>query len=150
MANASPIVIVPKYARLGEGFSKFEKLKAAEHPGRNTSIKGYQSPATWITDLLGLKKMIILCSFCRVKFNHKKLHYRPMYVPDVTGQTDGYQANGQCDACKQPTVNCGGGTAFIFEEYYSQLCQDPLDARRKARAAAGAVSAWRAINNRKK
>lgn len=58
-----------------------------------------------------------------------------MFVADHTGITDGFQANGQCDACKQHTINSGGGTAFIHESYYSQVFQDPVEARRRARIA---------------
>lgn len=145
MSNG-PIVIVPAHARLGEGFSKKEKLKALEHPGRQTDPqKGYQSSAEWVTQLFDQKKSLVLCSYCRVKFNHKRHHYRKFYCPDPTGATDGYQANGNCDSCKQFTANCGGGTAYIHEQYYSQLCVDPLDARRKARAAAKAMSTWQMI-----
>lgn len=144
-----PIVIVPAHARLGEGFSQKEVLKSYEHQGRRTQTSGYQSPAEWITQLTDLQKTIVLCSFCRVKFNHVRNHYRPMYVPDPTGMTDGYQANGTCDNCKQITANCGGGTAYVHEQYYKQICVDPMDARRKARAAARAMTAWERIRRGK-
>lgn len=141
-------VFTPKYNRLGEGFSRIEQIAALEHQGRRTNpARGYQSAAAWVADLNDLKKCILLCSFCRVKFSHRKSHYRKMYAADLSGKTDGYTANGMCDACKQQTVNCGGGTAYVHESEYSKVCVDPLDARRKARAAARAsMTAWSFIN----
>lgn len=137
-----PIVIVPKYHRLGEGFSAKEKMAGWEHPGRRSGTRGYQSPASWICDLADLKKLIILCLFCRVKFNPRKNGYRKYYCPDATMITDGYAVNGQCDGCKQPTINAGGGTGFIHESVYHQICIDPIDARRTARARARAMNPW--------
>ena len=144
-------VFIPLHGRkLGEGFSKAERLKAEEHPGRNTRIKGYQSPVSWISDLIDCKKAILLCRICGVKFDHRRHHYRPAYIPDISGRTDGYEANGNCDACKQFTPNCGGGKLYVTEESYGQLYQDPKDARRKARAAAGAMTAWQRIQRGRK
>lgn len=135
------IPLIPKYSKLGEGFSRKEKAQADEHPGRRTD--GSQSAASWIVDLVSLRKTILLCSFCRPKFNPRKHNYRKLYIPDPTGHTDGYAANGLCDSCKQRTENCGGGTAFVHEEIYSLTCIDPVVARRNARAHAKAHSAWR-------
>ncbi len=134
------IVIVPAHARLGKGFTQAQKQESFEHPGRR--VDGSQSAASWVGDLTDLKKTIILCSFCRPNFNPRKNHYRRMYVADVTGRTDGYQVNGKCDACKQFTANAGGGTAYVHEEHYNLVCQDPITARRNARAKAKASSAW--------
>lgn len=134
------IVVVPAHARLGQGFSYKQQRESDEHPGRRTD--GSQSAASWVGDLTDLKKTIILCSFCRVNFNPRKNHYRRMYVPDHTGHTDGYQVNGKCDACKQMTINSGGGTAFVHEQFYNQICQDPIVARRNARAKAKACTSW--------
>jgi len=140
----SQIILVPKYARLGEGFSKREKLQALEHPGRR--VNGTQTPATWITSLTDLRKAILLCTYCRGKFNPRRHGYRKLYIPDLAGKTDGYLHNGQCDACKQQTALIpGGGTSYIAEESYRLLCLDPLDARRKARAMARAQTAWQRI-----
>ena len=145
--NPLHVNIVPKYSKLGEGFSRREIAESFVHPGRRTD--GSQSEASWITDLIDLKKVILLCAFCRVKFSHRKSHYRKLYVADWSGNTDGYMANGMCDSCKQQTVNCGGGTAYVHESEYNKTCVDPLDARRKARARAGAMSAWRFINRQR-
>src|SRR3990167_10022110 len=106
---------------MGEGFSKQEVLKSYEHPGRKTTAHGYQSAASWISDLVALKKFIILCSVCREHFNPRKNGYRPAYVPDTSGKTDGYQVNGKCDGCKEMTVNVGGGRGFIPEDHYNSL-----------------------------
>ena len=139
---AGPIILVPKYHRLGEGFNEREIFEAAVHPGRRTQIKGYKSPASWVSDLTDLKKLVILCSFCRVKFNPRKHGYRKYYCPDVSMITDGYAVNGQCDGCKQMTINAGGGTGFIHESEYQKVCIDPIDARRRARARARAMNPW--------
>lgn len=133
------VVLVPKYAKIGEGFSRREQQQSLEHPGRRTN--GTQSAATWITGLKDAQKIILLCSWCRGKFNPRDNGYRRFYVPDATGKTDGYASNGQCDACKQMTINTpGGGTAFVSEATYNLVCTDPVDARRKARLRAN--SAW--------
>ena len=138
-------VIIPKYHRLGEGFSRREKAQALEHPGRRTTPHGYQSAVSWISDILALRKLLVLCSLCSIKFDYRKYHYRKFYRDDLTGKTDGCVTNGQCDACKQPTVNLGNGTAFIHEEFYGQVCIEPSEARRKRRAAIGALPIWRFI-----
>jgi hypothetical protein len=137
---AKPIIIptpvVPKHTKLGVGFSKEEIRDSFEHPGRRTDPRrGYQSPAGWLGDLSDARKVIILCSFCRTKFNPKRNKYRKLYVPDSSGKTDGYTANGKCDACKGQTANIGGGTIFISEETWEQVSMDPQEARRNARAA---------------
>ena len=144
------IAIVPEYHKVGQGFSRAEEIAAMEHPGRRTNSHGYQSAAAWLSDLVALKKTILLCSFCRVKFNPRKIGYRKFYIADPTGHTDGYAANGKCDCCKQFTANCGGGTAFVSEELYPQVCIDPMSARREARARAGALTAWQQIQRQHK
>ncbi len=140
----SAIVCVPKYAQLGQGFTKQEKLQSAEHPGRRTD--GRQSPAHWISCLTELKKSILLCPFCLHKFNPRKHHYRRYYSPDFTGKTDGFTVNGLCDACKQHTAHFrGGGTMFVHEETYGLVCIDPVEARRKARQRWAGPSAWQRV-----
>ena len=145
----SVIVVVPKYHRMGEGFSKQEILKSYEHPGRRTTAHGYQSAASWISDLVALKKFIIFCSVCREHFNPRKNGYRPAYVPDTSGKTDGYQVNGKCDGCKEMTVNVGGGRGFIPEDHYNSLFLDPVQARRNARAAWKARPVWTVVQRLK-
>jgi len=132
-----------KHGKAAEGFSKQEIAKADEHPGRRTKANGYQSAASWIGDQVDAKRCIILCSFCRVKFNPRKNHYRKYYVADITGRSDGYAVNGKCDDCKGFTANLGGGTAFIHETEYGKVCDDPITARRRARAASRAFSVSR-------
>ena len=140
-----PIVIVPRYHKLGEGFSRQEILKSYEHPGRRTAAHGYQSPAAWISDCVALKKLIILCSVCRQHFNPRKHNYRRAYIPDSSGKTDGYAVNGKCFGCKEETANVGGGTGYVPEETYNLLFVDPVQARRNARATWKAQSAWNVI-----
>ena len=139
-------VVVPKHAKLGEGFSKQEVLASREHPGRNASAG--QTAASWISDLVALKKFIILCDFCRTKFNNRKNHYRRFFQPDYTGKTDGYAVNGRCDACKQLTVNVGNGvgTGYIHESTYNKVCEEPSSVRRRVRAARYAKSVWQAVS----
>lgn len=137
------ITIVPKYSKLGLGFSRKEKVLAMAHPGRRTD--GKQSAATWVTDLTALRKVVILCSFCRGKFNPRRHGYRRIYTPDPTGKTDGYTVNGDCDACKGWTPNLGGGTAYTPDELYVKTHMDPAEARRARRARLGDTSIWERI-----
>ena len=133
------IVLVPKHAKLGQGFTRAEAAKADEHPGRRTD--GSQSPASWIADLVDTKKLILLCTFCRHNFNPRKHNFRKAYIPDATGKSSGYEFEGMCDACKQQTGPTG--TAFVHEETYALTYIDPVVMRRNARAAAKALPAWR-------
>jgi hypothetical protein len=144
-------IIVPKYSRLGQGFSRAEKLQALEHPGRRTSAKGYQSPASYICDLADAEAAILLCKWCATKFNFRKSRYRKRFVPDNTGKTDGYTVNGQCKACKQQTVNMGGGLMFVTEKTFNLVSIDPNEARRrwrqKWRAHAGRIKRAEILND---
>ena len=140
---------IAKHGKLGEGFSKKEIMDADEHPGRRTTPHGYQSPAAWISDLVARKQCVLLCPFDRIKFDHRKYHYRKMYIPNIHALNDGYMANGKCDACKEQTSRLGGGTAYVHEETYNLGFIDPLDARRQARAKARAqTTAWQLIQRR--
>jgi hypothetical protein len=135
-------IIIPKYGgKPGEGFSKAEKLKSVEWRGRRTD--GSQSAASMICDLADNRTAILLCSFCRTNFNFRRNKYRVQYIPDPTGRTDGYIANGRCDACHQPTENTGGGKLYIAEEYWEQVSQDPQAARIAARNAWHQKRTWR-------
>lgn len=122
---ANPQVLIKK------PWSVRDQVKSLEHPGRRTD--GSQSAAGWISDLSELKKTIILCGICRVKFNPRKHGYRRLFTADPTFKTDGYSASGRCDGCKQRTESVGGGVAFIHETLYQSVCVDPVEARRKAR-----------------
>jgi hypothetical protein len=137
---------IPRGQKLGEGFSKSEKLAAqAIHPQHSAS-KG-QSRIGWLDSLLSLKKVVILCSWCRSKFNPRKANYRRVYVPDYTGKTDGYTVNGDCDYCGAFTAVAGGGTAYQPEELYFLTHQDPTEARRRSRANAGWKTTYSAITS---
>ena len=118
-------VLVPKK------WTAQERALALEHPGRRTD--GSQTAASWVSDLSALRKTIILCAVCRVKFNPRKHGYRRLFTADPTGKSDGYAANGRCDGCKQRTESVGGGVAFVHETLYQSVCVDPVEARRKAR-----------------
>lgn len=136
---------VPRGEKLGEGFSKQEILDSTIHPGRQTNPrKGYQSANSWLSDLISLRKTIILCSFCQRNFNPRMFQYRVMFVPDATGRSDGYSVDGFCDWCKGETPLLGGGRAYTPEELYEQLHVDPSIPRRNARAAAKAMGTWNA------
>lgn len=130
------ITLVPKYGKIGDGFSRREQAEAAFHAGRRTD--GTQSAASWLMDLVSLRKLISLCGFCARKFNPRRHQYRRWYVPDHTGNTSGYATSGQCDACKSKLI--GTGVSFVAEETYSLVCIDPIQARREARMRARA--AW--------
>lgn len=145
MANESNS-FVPLHGKLGQGFSTQEIAESYVHPGRRTD--GSQSAASWICDLLDLRKFLILCSFCSPHFNHRKHHYRRYYVADETGTTNGYSVNGECYACKKMTTDSGGGTGYISEETYNQVCRDPVEVRRNRRAESRSMSIWQAINRR--
>jgi hypothetical protein len=134
-------VFIPRGAHLNDesAFTKREKVDAKIHPGRRTQVKGYQSPASWISDLSELKKLIILCSFCRPWFDPKRYRYRKMQVFVQSEMKTTEKVNGVCDRCKQRTADMGGGTAFVHEEIYQQVCTDPRVARRNARIAAQRV-----------
>jgi hypothetical protein len=142
------IPLIPKHNKLGEGFSKIDYLGSAEHPGRRVNaLKGYQSAAGWVIGLIDLRKPVILCGYCRHKFDPKHARYRRFFCLDSTGQ-NGYVTNGQCDDCKQDTRRSpGGGTMFISEESYSQICQEPPAQRRsvRARMSFAGQTAWGVI-----
>jgi len=138
------IVVVPKYHRLGEGFSRAEQMKAMEAPGRRTKAKGYQSPASYICDVADSKQGVLLCDFCSAKFNPRRNRHRKRFTADLTGKSSGFTVNGTCDACKQNTALCGGGTFFVPEEIWHQVSMDPTEARRRARAV------WQFEANRQK
>ena len=136
---------IPRGKKLGSGYSKAEKTAGLViHPQHNAS-KG-QSKIGWLDSLLSLKKVVILCSYCRGKFEPRRFGYRRVYVPDFTGKTDGYTVNGDCASCRTFTANAGGGTAFQPEELYALTHQDPVVARRQSRAAAKKFSVYSAIN----
>ena len=131
------IIVVPKYSKLGQGFSKKEQLKAYEHRGRNTKLQGYQSPASWIMDKADSRRIIVLCSFCKNRFNYKKNKYLRRFTPDHTGKSSGYAVNGMCDGCKQNTMRIDsekGGTCFVAEENWEKVSMDPSLAKRRAQA----------------
>jgi len=139
------IPLIPKHDRLGKGFSKNEVLKSQIHPGRN--VKAGQSAASWIVDLTSLRKPVLLCTFCRGKFDASYYNYRRYFSPDLSGKSSGFVVNGRCDACKEETANTpGGGTMFICEETYHLNCIDPSESRRRARQAwRGSQTAWAMI-----
>ena len=143
--STGPIIIIPAHHRMGEGFSRREIAESFEHPGRRTTAHAYQSAASWIDNLVALKKCILLCSICRQHFNPRKHNYRKAYVPDDSGKTDGYQVNGKCDGCKERTINVGGGVAFVPEETYMLTHVDPMVARRAARSVWKKRTIWDAI-----
>ena len=141
-----PTLGIPRHAKLGQGFTRAQQFDGEwAHPGRRTD--GRQSAASWITELGDRRKVILLCGWCRPKFNARTQRYRPMYVPSLSSVADPYQSNGLCDACKtQTALTPGGGRAFVSEETYAQVCVEPADARRRAREAwRTGDSPWRAV-----
>ena len=138
---------VPRGEKLGKGFTKREQIAGTEVRPQHKAAKG-QSRANWISDLLALRRILILCSYCREKFNPRKVNYRRVFVPDQTGKSDGYTVNGYCDGCNSWTPDVGGGTAFQPEEDYLATHVDPTVARRQARASARELGTWDFINRR--
>lgn len=129
-------VFVPKYGgKLGEGFKRWEILDSFVHPGRRTRANGYQSPATWITELADTRKAILLCSLCDRKFDASAMKYRLRYTRDPSGVTDGSLCNGMCDACKQQSSDLGGGKMWVPEELWPAVSMDPQQARINHRMA---------------
>lgn len=128
-------VLTPKYAKLGQGFKRWEILNSFAHPGRRTVANGYQSPASWITELADSRKAILLCSWCDGKFNASREKYRLRYTRDPSGVTNGSVCNGMCDACKQNSADLGGGKLWVPEELWEQVSIDPERARINHRMA---------------
>jgi len=149
MSPHAAYIAVPKQGkRLGEGFSKAAKLQALEWPGRQTQpARGYQTPVSYLSDLLALRRVIILCQVCAPRFAKEcqHQHYRKVFIPDFTGRTDGYTVNGRCDSCTQETAIVGGGRAYQPEEEYLKTHIDPSQARRAARATAKALGTWQFV-----
>jgi hypothetical protein len=128
------IVLVPKYFRLGQGFSRLEQRQAMLAPPRR--VDGTQSRAAWITTLVDQRKLVMLCRDCAPRFDTRRARYRPFYSVDATLKTDGYRVSGHpCDDCTHRLL---GGRAFVAEEVYAAVCTEPADARRHARWAARA------------
>jgi len=126
---------VPKYGKLGQGFKKWEIIDSFAHPGRRTTAKGYQSPATWITELADTRKAILLCSLCDRKFDASSFKYLLRYTRDPSGITNGSVCNGMCDACKQPTADLGQGKLWVAAELWDSVSTNPQQARINQRMA---------------
>lgn len=136
MSADSVRIFIPKYGKaLGKGFSRAEIFDSFAHPGRRTTAKGYTSPASWITELSDTRKAILLCSVCDRKFDSGHMKYRLRYTRDPSGVTDGSLCNGQCDACKQPSADLGGGKMWVPEELWEAVSIDPEQARINNRMA---------------
>jgi hypothetical protein len=89
-------ILVPK------SWTNQEISKSYEHKGRKKTL-GHGS---YISDLVALKKAIVLCWKCRRKFNEKTSHYMKHHaIPFVR--------NSRCDACKQLSMQA---ELFIHEE----------------------------------
>ncbi len=99
-------VVVPKYSKLGEGFSQKERLKADEDSGRPWN----RVAGGWISDLASLQKFIMLCPFCLGKFNPRTSGYE-------TWRQNIYSI-GKCDGCKNLSTYLKG---FIHEEYHQTV-----------------------------
>ena len=96
-------VAVPKYAKLGQGFTKAEKLKADEDRGRPWN----RVAGGWISDLASLQKFVMLCPFCAPKFNPRPNGYE-VWRRDT-------QSIGKCDGCNQVSTYLRG---YISEAYH--------------------------------
>lgn len=92
-------------------------LAAHADPGRKIG----RVHGGWIADLVGLRKCIILCPFCKPKFNPKKHEYVPW-------RRDTFCVS-KCDACKELDPRC---VAFIHETLIPDVGETP---RRRGRWA---------------
>jgi hypothetical protein len=100
------IIAVPKNQKLGQGYSKTERLKADEDAGRP-----WTRPAGgWISDLAELQKFIMLCPFCISKFNPRRAGYE-VWRQNIYGV-------GKCDGCKQMSTYIKG---FISEALHQTV-----------------------------
>jgi hypothetical protein len=74
-----------------------------EHPGR----KYGQVPGAWVSDLVALRKAIVLCDTpCQSKFFYRRAHY---YKDEVYGS----RATATCDGCREYTTR---GRLYLPEE----------------------------------
>jgi len=89
-------IVVPKYSKLGQGFSKKEIISSYEDPGRP-----WNRPAGgWIGDLTELRKFILLCPYCSPKFNPRQNQYEVWRAK--------IESIGKCDGCKQVSTYLKG------------------------------------------
>ena len=105
-----------------------------------------------MSDIIALRKALILCVTCCRKFEQqamRRVQYRKVYIPDLTGKTDGYTVNGVCDVCKQETAIVGGGRAYQPEEVYALTHIDPAESRAVARAKAKQLGTWQFLQRRR-
>lgn len=73
----------------------------AQHPGR----KYGNTVSSWISDLVELRKCIVLCWRCKPKFYYKRAkYYRDEVFP---------YASGNCDGCRKTVVQ---GQLYLPEE----------------------------------
>ena len=111
----TPLIAVPKYAKLGEGFSPREILKSTEDSGRPWD----RVAGGWISDLVALQKFIMLCPFCLPKFNPKRHGYEVWRL--------NISSIGKCDGCKNISTYLQG---FIPEAYHPILGDQERKPRR--------------------
>lgn len=84
--SVAPLIAVPKYGRLGEGFSRAEQRVASEAKGRPWT----RPPGGWVTDLVAKRAMVMLCPFHVSKFN-PRTHQYEVWRQQVS--------IGKCDDC---------------------------------------------------
>lgn len=87
--SLAPTVLVPRGARLGEGFTRREQLTAKEAKGR----PWHRVAGGWVADLVGKRLCIILCPFHVSKFNPRHNQYEVWRRHQW--------AIGKCDECGQ-------------------------------------------------
>jgi hypothetical protein len=86
-----------------KSWTKAERLKAYEHPGR----KHGKPHGSFVIDLADLRKAVLLCSACASKFDYKRHRFRL--------ETEFRYNLGNCDACKVFDSYC---SMYIAEETY--------------------------------
>jgi hypothetical protein len=98
--------IVPKHAKLGEGFSPLDQYFSGSDPNRPSGMLA----GTWVDDFVALRKMIMLCPHCLHKFNPKRHHYE-IWRRDL-------YSFGKCDDCNQHTPYL---KSFIHESTHTHV-----------------------------
>ena len=79
-----------------------------------------RTPSSHVDDMVALRKLVLLCDFCRPKWNPRKDHYELYQKIPVAGN---------CDACGDHVWT---GTAFIPEINHDALIyESPIAARRR-------------------
>ena len=93
--------------------SRGRELTHPDVAHKEASGRHYPVPGTWVTDLVALGKMVMLCTLCKHKFNPRKHHY--------IAWSKRWLAVAKCDGCNTLDRNVH---TYIPEEDYKILSPD--------------------------